>query len=174
MYVPASDADVPQIVRLMNRAYRGSEAGSGWTTESAYIAGDRVTDHLLRADLQAQPAATLLKWVDAPGEPPKGCVWLEPLGDDTWYLGSLSIDPSLQNGGLGRVMLSAAEDWVRVRGARIVRMTVVNVRDTLIAWYKRRGYAETGETEPFPYEDNRFGTPLRDDLCFVVLAKRLA
>ncbi|CAN5257943.1 GNAT family N-acetyltransferase [soil metagenome] len=30
-----------------------------------------------------------------------------------------------------------------------------------------------GETEPFPYGDERFGTPLRDDLCFVVVEKTL-
>ena len=52
-------------------------------------------------------------------------------------------------------------------------MTVINVRDTLIAWYVRRGYALTGETEPFPYGDNRFGIPRRDDLHSVVLRKRL-
>jgi hypothetical protein len=44
----------------------------------------------------------------------------------------------------------------------------------LIAWYVRRGYRLTGETEPFPYGDNRFGTPLRDDLSFVVLQRDLA
>jgi hypothetical protein len=52
-------------------------------------------------------------------------------------------------------------------------MTVVNVRDTLIAWYVRRGYTLTGETEPFPYGDIRFGVPRRDDLHFVILRKRL-
>jgi hypothetical protein len=50
-------------------------------------------------------------------------------------------------------------------------MTVVNVRDTLIAWYERRGYTLTGESQPFPYGDERFGRPLRDDLSFVVLQK---
>ncbi len=50
-------------------------------------------------------------------------------------------------------------------------MTVINVRETLIAWYLRRGYAKTGATEAFPYGDDRFGKPLRDDLCFVVLEK---
>lgn len=67
------------------------------------------------------------------------------------------------------MLLAAAERWARERGAARVRMTVVNVRDTLIAWYLRRGYAPTGETAPFPYGDERFGTPLRDDLAFVVL-----
>ncbi len=53
-------------------------------------------------------------------------------------------------------------------------MTVVNVREVLIAWYLRRGYHKTGETNPFPYGDDRFGKPLRDDLNFVVLEKNLA
>jgi hypothetical protein len=52
-------------------------------------------------------------------------------------------------------------------------MTVVNVRDTLLAWYARRGYMPTNEIEPFPYGDNRFGTPKRNDLHFVVLHKQL-
>ena len=52
-------------------------------------------------------------------------------------------------------------------------MTVVWVRDALIAWYQRRGYSLTGETEPFPYGDERFGRPLRDDLHFVVLEKEI-
>jgi hypothetical protein len=52
-------------------------------------------------------------------------------------------------------------------------MTVVHLRETLIGWYERRGYRRTGETEPFPYKDQRFGRPLRDDLHFVVLMKNL-
>ena len=52
-------------------------------------------------------------------------------------------------------------------------MHVVNVRDALIAWYLRRGDHKTGETEPFPYGDDRFGAPLRDDLSLPVLEKKL-
>jgi hypothetical protein len=47
------------------------------------------------------------------------------------------------------MLLSAAEHWVRERGGQRIRMNVVNVRDTLIVWYVRRGYHKTGETEPF-------------------------
>lgn len=173
MYLPVSDDEVPAVVALLNRAYRGGGASSGWSTEADFIAGDRTTNDLLRADLAAKPAASLLKWVDERRDRFIGCVWLEPVGGETWYLGSLAIDPEQQNGGLGRAMLAAAEQWVRARGARRVRMKVVNVRESLIAWYVRRGYRKTGETDPFPYEDDRFGTPLRDDLCFVVLEKDL-
>ncbi len=171
MYKTVRDDEVPAIVALMNRAYRG--VGT-WSTEAGYLAGDRTTTELLLADLAAKPAASLMKWVEEQTDQLCGCVWLEPRGDGTWYLGSLAIDPDRQNSGLGRAMLSAAERWVTERGGNRVRMCVVNVRDALIAWYLRRGYHKTGETHPFPYDDHRFGIPLRDDLCFVVLEKELS
>ena len=51
-------------------------------------------------------------------------------------------------------------------------MMVINARDTLLAWYARRGYTPANETKPFPYGENRFGIPKRDDLHSVVLHKR--
>ena len=174
MFVTATDDDVPGIVKLMNRAYRGPGSPPAWTTETAYIAGDRTTDALLRADLLAKPGASLLKWVTPASEEVFGCVWLEPLGGNVWYLGSLAADPDRQNTGLGKTLLSAAERWIQLRGGTRVRITVVNVREALIAWYLRRGYHLTGQTEPFPYGDNRFGTPLRADLSFLVLQKYLS
>ena len=167
MYSAATDADVPTIVALMNAAYRGA----GWSTEAGYIAGDRTNAALVRAEIAATPSGTFLKWVD--GGQLTGCVWLEPLADGVWYLGSLAADPGAQNSGLGKTLLAAAEQWVASHGGRRVRMSVVNVREGLIAWYVRRGYHFTGETEPFPYGDNRFGTPLRDDLAFTILEKGL-
>ena len=56
-------------------------------------------------------------------------------------------------------------------GGKRIRTHVVTIRDALIAWYVRRGPHKTGETEPFPYRDDRFGAPLRDDLSFLVLEK---
>jgi GNAT superfamily N-acetyltransferase len=172
MFLLATDDDVPRIVALMNRAYRGAGV-AGWSTQEAYLSGDRITEDVLRSDLLAKPQASLLKWEDPEGGSLLGCVWIEPLGEDVWYLGSLATDHTLQNSGLGRVVLSAAERWVRDRGGRRMRMNVVNVRNALIAWYVRRGYRTTGETEPFPYGDDRFGAPLRDDLSFLVFEKDL-
>jgi ribosomal protein S18 acetylase RimI-like enzyme len=172
MLVPIRDDDVPRIVALMNRAYRGVGPAAGWNTEAAYIAGDRTTEALLRAEIAGKPAASLLKCEDGSAAL-QACVWLEPLGDGIWYLGSLAIDPDRQNGGLGRRVLAAAEQWIAERGGGRVRMSVVNVREGLIAWYLRRGYHDSGETIAFPYGDDRFGTPLRQDLCFVVLEKAL-
>ena len=55
-----------------------------------------------------------------------------------------------------------------------MRMTVISKRAELIAFYERRGYRRTGETEPFPYGQERFGVPKVDDLEFAVLTKPLS
>jgi len=167
-------ADIPAIVALVNLAFRGNGATRSWNGEQAYIAGDGTSVALLEADIAAKPDARLLIVRDEKTHAPIASVWLEPRPGGIWYLGALTIDPALQNGGAGRRMLAAAEAWVRARGGEAIRMTVVNVRDTLIAWYLRRGYRLTGETEAFPYDDDRFGVPLRDDLHFVLLEKALA
>ncbi len=169
---PATDADIPAIVALMNRAYRDTSEAS-WTTEADYISGARTNETMLRDDIAGDPDATMLVWRRPAGGPLLGCVWLQPEKEGVWYLGSLSVDPGEQNRGLGRSLLAAAEAWAQEHGARRIKMTVINVRDALLAWYARRGYAPTGETEPFPYGDERFGIPRRDDLHFVVLQKPL-
>ena len=63
----------------------------------------------------------------------------------------------------------ARDEW----RATLMRMTVIRQRRDLIAWYERLGYRPTGETEPFPYGDERFGIPTRPDLAFAVLVKPL-
>jgi ribosomal protein S18 acetylase RimI-like enzyme len=169
---PVSTAELPDIVRLVNAAYRGDGAKAGWTHEADYIAGQRIDLATLTEDLQTV-GARVLAWRDAPDGELLGCVWLEPAGEEAWYLGMLTVRPDQQDRGLGRLVLEAAERHAAERGARRIGMTVVGVRDSLIAWYRRRGYVLTGEREPFPYGDARFGEPLRDDLDFVLLEKTL-
>jgi GNAT superfamily N-acetyltransferase len=169
----ASSDDLPAIAALVNSAYRGDASRQGWTTEADYLDGQRTDAATLAADLADNPAAELLMLRDEPGGPLLGTVWLEPAAAGAWYLGMLTVRPDLQDRQLGRALLEAAEAHAAGRGARRIRMTVVNIRDTLIAWYVRRGYAPTGETAPFPYDDQRFGIPRRDDLEFVVLERGL-
>lgn len=157
----------------MNIAYRGVGPKAGWTSEESYIEGDRTSEAALAMQLATQPDGYLLVTPATRHTPIVGCVWLEPLTEETWYLGSLTVDPTLQNSGLGRNLLESAEQWATDRGAIKMQMTVINIRDTLIAWYERRGYILTGEVRPFPYRDDRFGAPLRNDLAFVVLEKAL-
>ncbi len=170
MLEPAVFEDHPTIVTIVNRAYRGPGDHRGWNSEAHLVAGDRITVDALRQDLAQSPQASLLVHRGAGGEP-RACVWVEPEDDDGgWYFGMLAIDPAAQAGGIGKRMLDAIDDHVRANGGRRLRITVINVREELIAWYERRGFVRTGAVEPLP---DGIGQPLREGLGFVILAKDL-
>jgi len=164
----ATAADLAAVERLVEGAYRGDSARAGWSHEADLVGGRRTDADELR-EIVADPKRQLLILRDDPEL--KACVGLTDKGDGLAYLGMLTVDPAKQAGGLGRAVLAAAEAFARVRlGARRMEMQVIAQRDELIAWYERRGYARTGETRPFPYDEQRY-SPKRDDLAFVVLAK---
>ena len=153
----AAEVDLHEIVDLANRAYRGTGASVGWTVETDFIEGERTSVSRLREELAAHPDAFLLTWRSEHDGSLLGSVWLEPLDNAVWYLGLLMFGLSCRGGSRGVQLLAAAEGVAKEGGARRIRMSVLNVRDTLIAWYERRGYVLTGETKPFPYGDERFG-----------------
>lgn len=167
---PATEADHPSVIALTNRAYRKAEGQTDWKVEDL-VAGQRIDASLLADDL-ARPGAVLLLARDGAGEH-VGHVRLDAGDDGAWYLSMLTVRPDRQDGGLGRAVLQAAEDYARAHGARRMQMSVLHAREALIAWYGRRGYGKTGETKPFPYGDARFGTPTREGLYFEVLEKAL-
>ncbi|AQR62731.1 GNAT family N-acetyltransferase [Brevundimonas sp. LM2] len=163
--------DLPALHPLIERAYRGETAKLGWTNEADLLDGQR-TDVEELTEILTDPARIMLLAEDVGTL--VACLQLVDEGDGTAYLGLLSVEPERQAGGLGRFMIAAAEAEAVTRfGARTLRMTVIRQRPELIAWYERRGYALTGETEPFPLSDERAGLPRRQDLEFVVLAKGL-
>lgn len=169
----AAEADFPEIISLANIAYRGKGEGASWNVEEGILEGQRMNESLLREDLAKKPDGFLLIHRDPADGPLLGTVWLNPEKGNVWHLGLLTVRPDMQNHHLGRNLLTAAEEVIRARGGKRVRIDVLHVRDALISWYQRRGYRETGVREPFPYGDDRFGKPLRDDLYFVVLEKAI-
>ncbi len=56
----AVEADYPEIIDLVNLAFRGSGASASWNVEAGIIEGQRLNESLLREDLAAKPAAQLL------------------------------------------------------------------------------------------------------------------
>ena len=162
--------DVESIVALVESAYRGDASRQGWTTEADMLEGQRVDVEGVRVLVGDERARILLAVRDGVLV---ACCELRHEGEHA-YFGMFSVRPDGQGAGVGRCVLAEAEriareEW-RCRG---MRMTVIDIRSELIEWYERRGYARTGEYKPFPYGDERFGIPKRDDLRFEVLYKAL-
>ncbi len=166
----AGSADVEALVALVTSAYRGEASRIGWTTEADVLEGNRIDPGLLRLDIEHPRSCVLV------AERSAGMVACAHVADEdgAGYFGMFAVRPGLQGGGIGHVVLAEAEriareDWQ----LPVMRMAVIDLRSELIAWYERRGYRRTGVHKPFPYGDERFGIPKRDDLRFEVLEKPL-
>lgn len=170
----ATLADVAAIVALTESAYRGDSSRVGWTTEADLLDGQR-TDAGEVAALIARDDVRLLL-AERDGALLASCV-VERLSGEfagDGYFGMFSVRPAVQGNGTGRAMIAEAERIARDEWhCPAMRMTVIDVRAELIAWYERRGYRRTGDYRPFPYGDPRFGVPKRDDLRFEWLVKAL-
>ncbi|HEY4554844.1 MAG TPA: GNAT family N-acetyltransferase [Lysobacter sp.] len=170
----ATPADVDAIVALVESAYRGDASRAGWTTEADLLEGRRTGPDDVGACIDAHRSAILL--AEAEGASGRELVACAHVADDdgAGYFGMFSVQPGVQGAGIGKRLLEHAERFVRERWSLpVMRMTVIDVRAELIAFYGRRGYRRTGILKPFPYGDARFGVPLRDDLRFEVLEKSL-
>ena len=175
LITPATGADLDAVAALVNAAYRGDAARGGWTSEADLIAGQRTDAATLADELAAPDPSTILVLRDAAGEPIRACVMMQTFRDEAerllCHLAMLTVRPGDQGLGLGRTLMAAVEERARAAGCAAVEMTVIQLREELIAYYERRGYARTGRTKPFPYRDARFGTPKRPDLHFIVVEK---
>jgi ribosomal protein S18 acetylase RimI-like enzyme len=172
---PVADNEVADIAALITRAFRAP----GWHTEEQLVEEFTMTEDSLRKGLVVNnpPAFILqLKEDSKDGQRRIGSVVLRAV-DETqhgWRLGWLAIEPTLQTGGIGKRLLDASEEYAKERGGTSMRLTAMNVRHNLIAWYSRRGYQPTGRTEPFHQDSSRHGAVVaQDELYFVELGKQL-
>ena len=164
----ATDADIAELVQLINSAYRGDSSRQGWTTEADILSGIRTDIETLRTELTA-PGAQMLKATNEKGVI-DGCVFLQQQQLQL-YLGMLTVAPHLQNKGLGKRLLQAAESVAKDLSCTHIAMTVISLRHELIDWYKRHGYRPTGENRPFIVGEH-IGVPSQP-LSFIVLKKNI-
>jgi predicted N-acetyltransferase YhbS len=136
----ASDGDVEELTRLINAAF---------VVEQAVFAGDRVDELGVRAYMSS---GTFLIAEDSGGPDTRGlvgCVYIETRADRS-YLGLLSVQPARQGTGIGRQLVTVAENFARGSGARVMDLRVIGARaEQLLPFYRRLGY-EVVRIEPFP------------------------
>jgi GNAT superfamily N-acetyltransferase len=148
----AEEADAEAIFRLINAAFQ---------VERFLFDADRITMEEVRSRFLTG------KFILATENGvPAGCVYIEP-GDERAYLGLLSVDPARQRSGLGKALMSAAEDRCRAAGCRFMDLRIVNLRTELPPYYRKLGYVENG-TAPFP-DDAHPKLPCH----FIVMSKPL-
>jgi len=134
----AEPSDARQIMAVINSAFR--------IAEEFFCFEDRIT---LEEVERLFTTGTFL--VAESDRVLAGCVYVELKDGDRSYLGLLSVDPAQQQGGLGSLLMTAAERYCRELGSRFMDIYIVNLRIELTPFYQHRGYAETG-TLPFPAE----------------------
>jgi N-acetylglutamate synthase-like GNAT family acetyltransferase len=167
----ATVEDVPALHALIESAYRGDSARRGWTHEADMLGGQR-TDEDALIEMLADPTQRILV-AEIEGAL-VGSVQVQNRDGGRAYLGQLAVDPGQQAGGIGSRLIEAAEALaVSEFNASIMEMTVIVQRAELTAYYVRRGYSETGEMRPFPFDNTRIGVATRRDLAFTVLEKAL-
>ena len=168
MITTASLQDVSFLNLLINSAYRGESSKKGWTTEANILEGLRTTEEELTETVR-NPKNTILKYTE--NDQIIGCVLLVEK-EQQLYLGMLTVSPELQNSGVGKKLLQQAEIYAKDLELPKIVMTVISVREELIAWYKRNGYEDTGEREPFPASDVHIPITA-EPLEFIVMEKRI-
>jgi GNAT superfamily N-acetyltransferase len=152
----ALEADIPEIVRIINSAFR---------VEDFFVNGDR-TNAADIATRMAEPHVCFLV-VDAEKPGVLAAAVVVDVHDNRGHFAMLSVDPPLQGRGLARILMNAIEDHCRAAGCDMVEIEVVNLREELPAFYDMMGYAPV-DTAPFPDRSK-----LSRDAHMVRMTKRL-
>jgi predicted N-acetyltransferase YhbS len=135
--------DAPEIMALINSAFHD--------VEQSFVEGPRIDMEGVHQSFEqglfllAESHASMV-----------GCVYIEPCNaaqrdGARAYLGTLAVDPGQQQRGLGSLLMKAGEDYCRDLGCKFMDLRIVNLREVLPEFYRRRGYVQTG-TVPFPAE----------------------
>ncbi len=149
--------DLDEVVELVNVAYR-TQSARAWTTEHAFVEGQRISKNQLKMMLQ-EPNFELFVG-EFESNQPIACIGLSNQKNSV-EIGTFAIHPNFQNFGYGRTMLDFAEVHILKNHPAVteILMYVLDIRTELTAYYQRRGYKLTGGTAPYPISAD-VGKPL--------------
>ena len=173
----ADEDDVADIVTLLNTCYRGSD---GWTTEAGILTGERITPEAVQDMLAGKRHYFFVLenngQVDTDiNDALLGCIVVQldmAAHQQTAFVEMTAVHPSVQKQGVGGEMLQSVETFA---GQHLrqgwMKLSVVEPRAELIAYYERRGYERTHNVYALPEAD--YGQPIAEGLKMVELQKRL-
>ncbi|PNK61183.1 GNAT family N-acetyltransferase [Psychrobacter sp. FDAARGOS_221] len=173
----ATAEDAEAIVELLNLTFRSDV---GWTNESSLVGGIRTTVAEIKSIL-ADPNNYFFVYPELKAENEETGKILASISvtfkreSNSAYIGLFAVDPSLQGQGIGHRVLEAAETFAtrhlgtdsdKVR----LTMSILSQRPDLQAYYERRGYQLSGNSQPFPVDSNN-GEPKVADLRLLEMVK---
>jgi GNAT superfamily N-acetyltransferase len=127
---------VTEVVALVNRVYAEAEKGL-WQEDTDRTDADEVTGYISTGQLAVARIDGHLV----------GAVRVQHLDDDLGEFGMLVASPEHRGVGIGRVLVTFAEDWARARGLRRMQLELLvprtwqhPVKEFLREWYTRIGY----------------------------------
>lgn len=159
----ATLADVDELVSLAQSAYRGQGSKQGWTTEADLLDGQRTDPDSVRALITGQklppssdpfdsvltsfslsladPNSVVLALRDETGKLIASCniALSNPHGHAlegprSAYFGLFSVSPALQNAGIGKKMMTAAEEYARTTFKATTMQMTVCVPSSPLGW----------------------------------------
>jgi ribosomal protein S18 acetylase RimI-like enzyme len=179
-YRYAALGDARAVAALIERAYRAPETEGRWDSEAHLLRGPRTSPREIET-LIGDPESRFVLLLR--NQTTKGCALVQRRGltgcsapgseHAGAYFGMFAIDTDHRGEGLGDKLLAECERRAKALWeATAMVMTVINVREQLLAWYGRRGYQPTGVRLPFPFTETS-GETTRD-FHLVELRKELA
>ena len=161
--------DVARIEHLVETTYRGEDSKKGWTTEFALLAGTRLQKGEIAAALADKSNQFFVAEI---GDLVVGVICVNKNGD--WIeFGKFSVDPEMQGRGIGKMLISKVEDFVKnVWGADKLKLSVISIRKELVDFYARYGFKDTDQRIDFieihPYVELKDGV---SDLEVIIMEK---
>lgn len=175
----ATPDDAPQIQQLVQSAFRTQDSRPDWTgdTELAShfcIEVEEVMANIVKPDIVTLMAFTPHNKNGKDAVALVASIVVSQRGTDVGRLSMIAVDQRYQRGGIGRQVLTYAEDYChRTWGVTKFSLNALSTRKALIEWYMRCGYRKTGETSPFPREKVK-NRVLPENICFIELEKDLS
>jgi diamine N-acetyltransferase len=134
---PVDQSNYEECIELsVGPGQEGFVAPNVRSLADAYVWRDGAEPFAVYADDQVVGFALLYPLTDGEDAPPRG-----------YILVRLMIDSRFQGHGYGRDALAAIVENVRERGLTTIRLSVVPENEQALEFYRRNGFAETGETE---------------------------
>ena len=116
---------------------------------------DAITLFLDVPPMKAEDDQVILGWHDDKGLYAVAAVLRDHPFDGIWYLGMLLIDPRRRGCGFGRVLYREIDAWAATRGAREMRLAVLEANGAGERFWRALGFEEIRRVGPDQFKEKR-------------------